>query len=218
LKNEIIFTIDLLKGKAVPRKSTPGSIGVTAAATIVPVIIAMALLGIYVRNRVIISVHGHTIANYEAKISELSEAVKLQKSFEKEKTAYSDCLAEISNSLGDHTQWSPVLMTVIENMPDSVVLTELDVIQRSVKKQVRKKDDPAKTTTVSVPIRTLHMTVAAKPQTKSDQEIRNYSERLRSSNVLGPKLENIRISQGLGLLEGQSVVSYQIECIFKAGL
>jgi Tfp pilus assembly protein PilN len=218
LKNETIFTIDLLKGQAIPRKSTPGSIGVTAAATTVPVIIAIALLGMYVRNRVVISVHGHTIANYEAKISELSEAVELQKSFEKEKGTYSDCLAEISNRLEVHTQWSPVLMTLVENMPDSVVLTGLDVKQRSVKKQVRQKDDPAKMTTVSVPLRTLTMTVAAKPQSNSDEAIRNFSEQLRSSSSLGPKLENIRISQGLGLLEGKSVVSYQIECIFKAGL
>lgn len=218
MKNDTIFTIDLLKGQAVPRKSTPGSIGVTAAATTVPVIIAIALLGIYVRNRVIISVHGHTIANYEAKISELSEAVELQKSFEKEKGAYNDCLAEISNRLGEHTQWSPVLVTLVENMPDSVVLTELDVNQRSVKKVVRQKDNPAKTTTISVPVRTLTMKVAARPKSESDQAIRNYSELLRSSSLLGPKLENIRISQGLGLLEGKSVVSYQIDCIFKAGL
>lgn len=218
MKNEAIFTIDLLKGQAVPRKSTPGSIGVTAAATTVPVIIAIALFGIYVRNRIIISVHGHTIANYEAKISELSEAVELQKSFEKEKGAYSDCLEEVSNCLGRHTQWSPVLVTLVENMPDSVVLTGLDVKQRSIKRKVRQKDDPAKMTIVSVPVRTLMMTVAARPQSKSDQAIRNYSERLRSSSLLGPKLENIRISQGLGLLEGKSVVSYQIDCIFKAGL
>jgi Tfp pilus assembly protein PilN len=213
-----MFTIDLLKGQAVPTKSTPGSITAAAAAVAVPVIIAIALFGFYLRNRIVISIHGQTIANYQAKISELSDAVELQKSFEKEKGAYSDCLSEVTSSLGRHTQWSPVLVTLVKNMPDSVVLTKLDVKQHSIKRKVPQKDDPTKTTTVSVPVRTLQMTVAARPQSRSDRTIRNFSERLRSSSVLGPRLENIRISQSESTLGGLSVVSYQIDCIFKPGL
>lgn len=213
-----MFTIDLLKGQAVPTKSTPGSITAAAAAVAVPVIIAIALFGFYLRNRIVISIHGQTIANYQAKISELSDAVELQKSFEKEKSAYSDCLSEVTSSLGRHTQWSPVLVTLVENMPDSVVLTKLDVKQHSIKRKVPQKDDPTKMVSISVPVRTLQMTVAARPQSRSDRTIRNFSERLRSSSVLGPRLENIRISQSESTLGGLSVVSYQIDCIFKPGL
>ena len=213
-----MFTIDLLKGQAVPTKSTPVSIAAAAAAVTVPVIIAIALFGFYLRNRIVISIHGQTIANYQAKISELSDAVELQKSFEKEKSAYSDCLSEVTSSLGRHTQWSPVLVTLVENMPDSVVLTKLDVKQRSIKRNVPQKDDPTKMIMTSVPVRTLQMTVAARPQSRSDRAIRNFSERLRSSSLLGPRLENIRISQSESMLGGLSVVSYQIDCIFKPGL
>ena len=213
-----MFTIDLLKGQAVPAKSTPGSIAAAAAAVTVPVIIAIALFGFYLRNRIVISVQGQTIANYQVKISKLSDAVELQKSFEKEKNAYSDCLSEVTSSLGRHTQWSPVLVTLVENMPDSVVLTGLNVKQRSIKRQVPQKDDPTKMVSTFVPVRTLQMTVAARSQSKSDRAIRNFSERLRSSSVLGPRLENIRISQSESTLGGLSVVSYQIDCIFKPGL
>lgn len=213
-----MFTIDLLKGQAVPTKSTPVSIAAAAAAVTVPVIIAIALFGFYLRNRIVISVQGQTIANYQAKISELSDAVELQKSFEKKKGAYSDCLSEVTSSLGRHTQWSPVLVTLVENMPDSVVLTKLDVKQRSIKRNVPQKDDPTKMIMTSVPVRTLQMTVAARPQSRSDRAIRNFSERLRSSSLLGPRLENIRISQSESMLGGLSVVSYQIDCIFKPGL
>ena len=213
-----MFTIDLLKGQAVPPKSTPGSIAAAAAAVAVPVIIAIALFGFYLRNRIVISIQGQTIANYQAKISELSDAVELQKSFDKEKGAYSDCLSEATSSLGRHTQWSPVLVTLVENMPDSVVLTKLDVKQSAIKRKVPQKDDPTKIIMTSVPVRTLQMTVAARPQSKSDRAIRNFSERLRSSSLLGPRLENIRISQSESTLGGLSVVSYQIDCIFKPGL
>jgi len=213
-----MFTIDLLKGECIPRKSTPESIATAVTAVVVPLIIAIAMFGFYVRNKIVISIQKHTIVNYETKIDELSDAIKLQKSFEKEKDTYSSCLSEVSSGLGRHTQWSPVLVTVVKNIPESVVLTGLEVKQGSIRRKVRQKDDPKKMVDTFVPVRTLQMTVAGRPQSNCDQAIRNFSDRLRSSSLLGPKLENIRISQALGTLEGQDVVSYQIDCIFKPEL
>jgi len=122
---ETMFTIDLLKGECIPRKSTPESIATAVTAVVVPLIIAIAMFGFYVRNKIVISIQKHTIVNYETKIDELSDAIKLQKSFEKEKDTYSSCLSEVSSGLGRHTQWSPVLVTVVKNIPESVVLTGL---------------------------------------------------------------------------------------------
>ncbi len=213
-----MFTIDLLKGQCVPRKSTPGSIAAAVTAVVVPLIIAIAMFGFFLHNKITISIKKNTIANYETRISGLSDAIELQKSFEKEKDTYNSCLSEVSNCLDRHTQWSPVLVTVVKNMPDSVVLTGLGVKQHSIRRRVRQKDDPQKMVDISVPVKTLQMTVAGRPQSNCDQAIRTFSDRLRSSSLLGPRLENIRISQALGTLEGQDVVSYQIDCIFKPEL
>jgi len=213
-----MFTIDLLKGQGIPAKSRPEGIAIAAATLAVPVIIAIVMFGLYLRNKIIISVQKQAIANYETKIGGLSDAVELQKSFENEKNAISGCLSEASASLGRHTQWSPVLATLVKNMPDSVVMTELEVKQSSVKRKVPKKDDPEKMIDISVPVRTLRIKVCGSPQSDCDKAVRDFRERLRSSTLLGPKLENIRVSQRLGTLESREVVSYQIECIFKPGL
>jgi Tfp pilus assembly protein PilN len=213
-----MFTIDLLKGQGVPIKSSPKNVAFGASAAVVPIIVAIAMFGFYVRNRIFMSVQESAIANQEARIAEMSDAVNVQKSFEEEKSSYSNCLSEVKNCFSRHTQWSPVLVTLVKNMPDSVVLTALDVKQRAVKKKVPKKDDPSKVDMVSVPVRTLQMTVAARPQSKSDKEIRSFSEYLRSSSMLSSRLEDIRVSQGESMLDGRSVVSYQIDCIFKPGL
>ena len=213
-----MFTIDLLKGRGIPAKSRPRNIAVVAAAVVVPVTIAIAMFGFFLHNRIIISIKKNTIGNYETRISGLSDAIEMQKSFEEEKSAYCNCLSEVLSSLDRHTQWSPVLVTLVENMPDSVMLTALDVKQRSTRMKVRQKDDPAKMIDVFVPVRTLQMKVVGMPQTNCDEAIRDFSELLRSSSLLGPKLENIRISQGLGKIKDQEVVSYQIDCIFKPGL
>lgn len=213
-----MFTIDLLKGQGIPAKSQPRNIAIGAAAVAVPVIIAIAMLGFYFRNNVAISIQKNAISNFKTKIAEMSDVIELQKSLEQERQTYNNCLSEISSNLSRHTQWSPVLVTLVKNMPESVMLTTLDVKQRSTKIKVQQKDDPKKMIDASVPLRTLQMTVVGRPQSNSDEAIRDFSERLRSSSLLGPKLENIRIAQGVARLKEEEVVSYQIDCIFKPGM
>ena len=213
-----MFTIDLLKGEAVPAKSRPGGIAIVGATFAAPIIIAMVMLSFYLSNIIDISVQKQEVVRYEKKIDKLSDALKVQKSFEKEKNVYSSCLTEVSSSIGRHTQWSPVLRTLVENMPGSVVLTTLEVEQRSVKRKVPHKDDPKKMTNVSIPVRTLCISVCGSPQSNCDEAVRDFGDSLRSSALLGPKLEDIRVSQGFNILENQSVVSYEIDCIFKPGL
>ncbi len=183
-----------------------------------PVIIAIVMFGLYLRNKIIISVQKQEIVNYDKKIEKLADAVELQKSFENEKNAISNCLAEVSTSIEKHTQWSPVLTTLVKNIPDSVVLTDLGVKQSSVKRTVPKKDDPQKTIDIYVPARTLQINVCGNPQYNCDKAVRDFRDRLRSSTLLGPKLENIKVSQRSDTLQSKKVISYQIDCIFKPGM
>ena len=213
-----MFTIDLLKGEAVPAKSRPEGIAVAAVTFAVPIIIAIVMFSFYVSNIMNISIQKREVVRYKKKIDQLSDALKMQKSFEKEKNVINSCLTEASSSLTRHTQWSPVLRTLVENIPGSVVLTSLEVKQRSVKRRVPKKDDPKKMTNIFVPVRTLHISVCGRPQTNSDKAVRDFGDRLRSSALLGPKLENIKVSQGFDILQNQDVVSYKIDCVFKPGL
>jgi Tfp pilus assembly protein PilN len=213
-----MFTIDLLKGQGVPAKSRPRNIAVGAAAVVAPIIIAIAMFGFYLRNRVVISIQKNAIANFKTKIAGMSDAIELKKSFDQQKKTYNNCLSEVSGNIDGHTQWSPVLAILVENMPESVILTALDVKQRSTKIKVPQKDDPKKMIDAAVPLRTLQMTVVGRPQSNSDEAIRDFSERLRSSSLLGPRLENIRMAQGVAKLGEEEVVSYQIDCIFKPGM
>ena len=213
-----MFTIDLLKGQNVAIKSRPEGIAIAATTFAVPVIIAMVMFGFYLRTRIVMSVQKQGIINYDKKIAKLSDAVELQKSFEDEKNVINSNLSEVASAVGRHTQWSPVLVTLVKNLPDSVVLTKLEVKQRSIKKKVPKKDDPQKMVDISVPVRTLQISVSGSPQHDCDKAVRDFRNRLRFSKLLEPKLEDIIVSQKADKLEGQDVVSYEIDCIFKPQL
>lgn len=216
--NEVIFTIDLLNGQAIPLKSKPGGLAFVVATAVIPLTVAMGMLSVYMHNNVAVTVKQREITRCETEIGKLSDAVKLQQALEKEKTTYKNSLSDVRSSIKRHTQWSPILTTLIENMPDSVVLTSIEVEHNSMKKKVPKKDDPKKTVEVDVLVRTLRLTVSSGSERNCDEAVREYRDRLRASPFLGPKLENIAVAQQSETRQGRDVVSYEINCLFKPGL
>jgi len=213
-----MFTIDLLKGQGVPMKSSPGGIAIAAVTVVVPLTVAIIMSSLYLNDKIAISMKEQETARCRAEIEKLSDAVELQKSLEKEKTAYGVHLLEVKSSINRYIQWSPVLVTMVENMPNSVMLTGLEVKQHSIRKKVPKKDNPQEMIEKNVPVRILRMSVSGSPQYNCDKAVRDFRDSLLSSAFLGPRLENIGVSQESGTLEGRDVASYEIDCVFKARL
>lgn len=213
-----MFTIDLLNGQAIPLKSKPGSLAIIAVTVAIPVAVAMGMLSFYMQNKIVVSMKEQEIKKCQAEIDKLSDAVGLQKALEQKKRAYGGYLSEVKSSIKKHTQWSPVLTTLMENIPDSVVLTSLAVNQSSVKRKAPKKDDPNQMVEIDVLVRTLQLSVSGGPESNCDEAVRDFRDRLRDSALLGPKLENIEVSQKSETQDGQNVVSYEISCVLKPGV
>ncbi|KPJ65723.1 MAG: hypothetical protein AMJ43_10140 [Coxiella sp. DG_40] len=212
-----MFTIDLLKGQGIPVKSRPESIAIAVIILAVPIVAAVVMFGFYLHTRVVMSIQEQGIAKYDTKIAELSDAIKLQESFKQEKNIINGSLSEVRSSIDRYIQWSPILVMLVENMPDSVVLTSLEVERRINRIDVPSKDNPKKKEKITVPVRTLRMSLSGSPYFSSDQVVEDY--RVRLSTLLGPKLkEDIRVSIGSDTLEGKEVVSYEIDCVFKSQL
>lgn len=211
-----MFTIDLLKGEGIPAKSKPWGAAVGAVTFAVPVIAATVMLSFYLTNSIAISIEKQRIASYQSRIVVLSDAVRNQKTCQQTKEHLSSHLSEISRTLDKHTQWSPVLTTLVENLPETVVLTKLSVEQRYVKKEIP-GDKPDTKVAVRVPARTLRMTVCGRADSDCDLAVRDFGDRLRGSSVLGSRLEEIKVSQEFDTLDGQEVVAYEIYCYLRPG-
>ncbi|MHC4622455.1 MAG: hypothetical protein ACYS4W_00965 [Planctomycetota bacterium] len=213
-----MFTIDLLNGRGIPVKSGPERVAVAVAALAVPVVVGMIMLGSYLSNSIDISIKKKAIANCEMTISQLADAIKLQTSFQQQKNDINRCLSEVSTSIARHTQWSPVLQTLVDNIPASLVLTRLEVKQDSTKVKVPAAEDPGKMVDVSLPVRRMQLSVSGGGAHKCEEDVKNFRDRLRFSKVLGPRLEDIVVAQRPDKLDGRDVVSYQIDCVFRPGL
>jgi len=212
-----MFTIDLLKGQAIPLKSRPGSFAIIVMSVAIPITIAAGMLVFYQRNKINLSMKEKEIVKYQTEIDKMSDAVELQKALEKKKISYSSCLSEVKSSIKRHTQWSPVLTTLMENIPDSVVLNSLEVEHDTVKKKAPKEDNPTKMVDIDVLVKKLRLSVSGGQQGNCDEAVREFRDRIRDSAFLGPRLEKIEVSQKPETREGRNVVSYEISCVLKSG-
>jgi hypothetical protein len=222
-----MFAIDLLKGQGRPARTRPQGVAIFVATFAVPMMVAILMSGYYYRNKVTISICKQNAASYATQTERLADALKLKEAWEKEKSAINGCLTDVAGSIGRHTQWSPVLVAIVQNLPESVVLNNLEVKQSSIKRKAvvktgtdkdKKDTKDSKKADTSVAVRTLKLRVSGSASNDCDREVKAFRERLRASNVLGPKLEDVIIaSQGRDTLDGREVVAYDIDCIFKPG-
>lgn len=213
-----MFKIDLLKGQGVPMESSPAGIAIAAVTVVVPLIVAIVMFGFYLSDKTTTLIKKQGIARFQTEIDKLSGAVRMQELLEKEKSVYGDCLSEVKTSVGRYIQWSPVLVTLVENMPDSVMLTDLEVKQSSVRKKVPNKDNPQEMVEKNIPVRVLRLTVRGSSQYNNDKAVSDFRGSLLSSVFLGPKLENVVFSRESEMRDGRDITSYEIDCIFKLRL
>jgi len=213
-----MFTIDLLKGQGISIKTTPQGIAVTAVTTTVPATVVFIMCAMFFHSRVLISVQNRQIDQYKTKTAALTDAVQQKRISESEKTIHANCLADLNLFISKYSQWSPILATLTDSLPESLVLTAMEINETSVKRKVPKKDDPQKVVEITVPVKTLKLTVCGSPDADSNNAVKELRENLRISDLLGPKLENITVSQETDTLEGKNVVSYNIDCVFKLRL
>jgi len=217
-----MFTIYLLKGQGRPVRTRPKGIAIFVATFVVPMLVAILMASYYYNNKVVISIHKQNISNFNTQLERLADALKLKESWERDKINLSNCLSDVASSIGTHTQWSPILVSLVQNLPNSAVLNSLEVKQTLINKKasaIAEKDKKDKTADTSVIVRTLSMRLCGNPNSDFDREIKVFRDRLLASNTIGTKLEDVVIaSQTNDTMDGRNVISYDIDCIFKPGI
>jgi len=213
-----MFTIDLLKGQGIPIKSRPEGILISAVTLVVPLLAGIALVCFYMTGRVAVAVQRQQIAGHSKQIDKLADAVAQQELFKSEKNAQNGCLAEVSANIDRHILWTPILVTVVESMPDSMVMTKLEVKRSSERRSVPRKDDPTKMVDVNVMVKRLLISITGDPRHDYDKAVKDFTERLRFSETLGPKLDKIEVEQKTNKNGQQDELSYEIDCVFKVNI
>ena len=208
-----MFKIDLLKGQGIPPRTGPGGLFIILVTAIMPVALAICLYGLYYNSKVVATIKQSDVSKLEADISELSDAVQVKQMLERKKFFYNSCLAEVKTSLEKYKQWSPVLGILLEEMPTSVVLKNLEVKHEMVRKNKPGAVDPLSTQDIMVT--KLVLKITNRDEGDYSEQVKDFRNRLYASSELGSKLENIIFSREANQREGMETISYKIECLFK---
>ena len=214
--NETLYTIDLLHGRGRPEEASPARTAVVTALMAVPFAIVFICFGIFSTNKIVIADSRGEIKKLDKQIAQYGDIQRRQGEAEAKKKLLNGYFTEVNSSLYRHKQWSPVIELVVESMPDSMVLTELNVRQKFDRQQVPQKDDPQKQISVNIPVRTLHMSLSGNIGRNLDKEVKDFCEKLRASSLLEGKISDIKVSQEFGTLDERETVEYIIDCYFKA--
>ncbi len=211
-----MYEIDLLHGEGVPMRSRPGGIAFACMVIAVPLIVAAAMVTIYFEHRVAVSVQSQQLTRLRQAAAALAPALEAKRSLESERSHGVEVLTDVNGALTTHTQWSPVLTTVIDCLPGDLILTRLAATQQFVQRKVPDRNDPEKTMDVSIPVRSLQIRVAGHDEDIAHRAVRDFQDRLRGATGLGSRIDALRVSQEFQAVDGQPAVCYELNCTFKS--
>jgi hypothetical protein len=120
---------------------------------------------------------------------------------------------EVDEAILRQIQWSPVLQTIAENIPSSLVLSSLNIKSEPKNKDVPQRNNPSRTISVPFPKRTLYISLYGKQMRGSDEAVLEFLSILNASNVGSDRADKPRlVAQATD--ERKNVTNYVIECVF----
>ena len=207
-----MYTIDLLNGQGIPIRSRPWGIAFWCIVIGVPVILGIGIIVHILDNRVALSIQRKQLERLEASIDPLSEKLRKREALEANQTQMRILIEDIRTELLTHTQWSPVLSALVENLSDALVLTHLEGNLEQERRLMPAPDDPLKQIEREVYVPGLKIGVSGIHGSVSYEVVRELQNKLRYSERVGSRLDQITISQQSQNLQGQEVVSYELNC------
>ena len=211
-----MFTIDLLKGKGVPDQLKPTMIAIGSVPFVVPVLAAVVLVCFYGGTFVRIAGAKSEIAPLEKEILEHLPEVKFAREINAGISNTNKDLNEVGVAIKQFCQFSGILETLSEELPDSILFKEIKVTGVREKKKMPDPKDPSKQINGRFMKRVMRISVCGIPSRKTDVAVHEYINRLQESKALGSLIERIGIvSEEDSKLDEKTVTLYGIECRFK---
>ncbi|MBN1975642.1 MAG: hypothetical protein JW787_18555 [Sedimentisphaerales bacterium] len=184
-----MHTIDLLKGQALPPKTTLGSLVFTALLFVVPLLVGSVVLGMYAINKTNIDVQNGQIERLEKQIADAQPNTLEMSELEKSKKLCVARLGEVSKCVDTYLQWTPVLIALAENMPEKMIMDSLSA--SSVNPGgIKKSSDPNKTLVIPIPQKRMTAVISGRGTDVFNLKVQGYQKTLKSEQLL-PHIKEI---------------------------
>jgi len=211
-----MFTIDLLKGRNLPEKSGWREIAMAYAAMSVLAVCAIAVSGSYLSNKRNIKQQQLVIDGYNLRIDEMAGDKAMADSIAAESQDIRACLIDVSSALKNQVQWSDMLLAINESLSENLNIDQLDVRVKTVPMIVPQKDNPDTKVTITVPARTLVISLFTSEGSEGDLAVRKFQKKLLTREPFKKYIREIVIAlREPDLIKGGKVIRYELNCIFN---
>ena len=213
-----MYQINMLKGRQLPGNNWPGIV-VTGIAFVIPIALAFIMSMVYFQDRTALGIEQEKLSDYEFQLREMEDARKRVDSIVLENQKMSASLSDVGEVLGRHTQWTDILLAISGNLPETLRVNKLDVIGRMVTRTVDQRYGDKKKINISIPARTLVVSLYSVSADGNDAAVRNLQRSLVKSEVFRECVKDVVIAmREPDKIAGKDVVRYELNCILKEKL
>lgn len=207
-----MFSIDLLKGKGLPHKTSPKRVLAKAVPFIVPVLLVAAWALSYQSDCAKAASHKAVIDENQLVVEAQAKNVKSYQQVNSQINRLDHCLNDLNAGLNYRVQVSDLLVAFIETLPDDIFIDEIEFDRKPT---MEKRKDP-KTNDITQYLsinRQLNLMLCRYDTDGDDQMVWDYIDALKQTEVLVPVFKDFKMtSQQQGMVDGRSATYYQIEC------
>jgi Tfp pilus assembly protein PilN len=211
----MMFSIDLLKGKGLPQKRDMKKSLLRAVPILIPLLAVSVLAASYQRNSETLQDQRRTLVSNQQQIAQYTRDVMEYNTIEARIKGLEKCIKDISRALSYRIQVSDVLMELVQTLPDSIFIYEMNMNRNAVNEKIQ-QEGSAEVKQRLVVRRQLKLVLCGYDAEKSDMAVQDYVSELGKSPLLNGLFVEIKPSaRQQGEVDGRPAIYYEIDCVLR---
>ena len=210
-----MFSIDLLKGKALPAKINLKKSIFKTVPLLIPILAVTLFATAYQNDRNQLQACQQTLQDQQQQIESYAKDVAAYNAIKRQAKASEKYLKDISRALAYRVQISDVLSELVGTLPNSIFIYEMNMDRKSTLQKIQ-KEGSAKPIQNLIIHRKLELVLCGFDADQTDLAVQEYLHRLQQSPVLSEVFSEIKHSaRQQGQVDDKDAIYYEIECTLR---
>jgi len=211
----MMFTIDLLKGKALPVKIDIKKSIFKTVMILIPLLAVSAFAAVYQRDKEQLQTCQQTLQQQRQEIEQYAANVAEYNQINRQVKTTDKYLKELSKALAYRLKVSDVLTELVTALPDTIFIYEMNMDRDSIMQKVQQENSGEAKQKLLIQ-RKLKLVLCGFDAAQTDPAVQDYLHRLEQSSLLSEVFTEIKHSaRQQGQVDKKDAIYYEIECTLR---
>lgn len=210
-----MYKIDLLKGHGLPVRSNFILAATAGFLFCVPALMLILMATTFAQSKIEIQINNRVLSIYENGFEKLKKRITQEEVLLERQKNLNDSLIEVKDVLERNLQWSNILKLVEQKLPPLLIVEKMEIKVRTKQKTVPQREDPEKKIKISVPVRTLTISLQGPTTSNTDKAVKQFQQALSSPSETTKGFRDVLIASRKPSKKGNAVSTcYEMNCSF----